>query len=242
MESENILINSNNNKYYNKEFNKNNINKKNQTKNRNPGVDIIRAIGMYIIILNHFLFYGKGYTKFSKYKNQIEVLHILTDWHNNGFALLSGIVGYKTHKYSNLLYLWLTVFFYSTGIYLYIKYFKKSFILSNGISMELFPIIFKRYWYFTSYFGMYLFLPIISKGISSLTKYQLKFVIISFIAVFVFLRDIMNPGKDVFNIGAGYTMIWLIILFITGSYIGKYKIDYLGCEKKNSHCFIYAFL
>lgn len=92
----------------------------NTVKKRNPGVDLVRLIGAYIIVLNHFLFIGGGLKKYSKYEKQLNFLHIFTDWHNNGFALISGIVGYKTNKYANLLYLWLTVFFYSVGIHLYI--------------------------------------------------------------------------------------------------------------------------
>ena len=124
---------------------------------------------MFNIVLNHFLCFGDIFKKYPLYKSQLLSLHILTDWHNNGFALISGIVGYKSHRYSKLIYLWLTVVFYSVGIHLYIKYFHKKFIIVNDISVEFFPIIFKRYWYFTAYFGMYLFLPVINKGISCLT-------------------------------------------------------------------------
>ena len=85
---------------------------------------------MYTIVLNHFLVFGNAFRKFSKYKEQLNLLHIFTDWHNNGFALISGIVGYRSNKYSNLLYLWLTVFFYSVGIHLYIKIFKRKYIIN----------------------------------------------------------------------------------------------------------------
>ena len=88
-----------------------NINQKSINKKRNPSVDVIRLIGMYIIILNHLLFIGNAFKKYPNYKTQLLILHILTDWHNNGFILISGMVGYETNKYSNLLYLWLTVFF-----------------------------------------------------------------------------------------------------------------------------------
>jgi hypothetical protein len=172
-------------------------------KNRNPGVDIVRLIGAYIIILNHFLFIGGGLKKFSRYEKQLNFLHIFTDWHNNGFALISGIVGYKTNKYANLLYLWFTVFFYSVGIHLYIIIFKKSWIKKDPISIEFYPIIFKRYWYFKAYFVMYLFLPVINRGISVLSKFELKLVILSTLGILVFWRDYKNPNKDVFVMKEG---------------------------------------
>ena len=207
-----------------------NINKTN-LKKRNPGVDLIRLISSYLIMLTHFIFYGKVITKYIKYKKYIFVIHFLTDWHNNAFALISGFIGFKTNRYSNLLYLWLTVFFYSVGIHLYIQKFKKNYTIKRPISFEFFPIIFQRYWYFTSYFGMYLFLPVVNKGISNITKYELKFVVITTLGIFVLWRDFKNKYYDVFNINKGYSMIWLLILYLTGAYIGKYWVYYYGKQK-----------
>ena len=62
-------------------------------KKRNPGIDFVRLISMYFVILNHILFIGEAFKKYHKYKKQLNNLHIFTDWHNNGFALISGIVG-----------------------------------------------------------------------------------------------------------------------------------------------------
>lgn len=72
---------------------------------RNPGVDFIRMIAMNGIIINHLVYQGNGVQKFRKYERQIVLLNSLFFWHNNGFTLMSGFVGYKTNKYANLLYL-----------------------------------------------------------------------------------------------------------------------------------------
>ena len=81
---------------------KNNENKNNPKikKVRNPAIDVIRLICMYGIIINHIL-YGdvKLLDKFYRYKKELKFLHIISFWHNNGFALISGIIGYKTNKY-----------------------------------------------------------------------------------------------------------------------------------------------
>ena len=107
-------------------FNKNkNINKE-KIKQRNPGVDLVRIIASFFIILSHLIFIGKAIKKYSKYKKHLKILHSLTDWHNNGFALVSGIIGYKANKYSNLLYLWFTVFFlFSRNTFIYLLLQKK---------------------------------------------------------------------------------------------------------------------
>ena len=216
-------------------------NTQNKKKVRNPGIDLMRLIGMYIIVMNHMLFIGNAFQKFHNHYRQLNILHILTDWHNNGFALLSGVVGYKTHKYSNLLYLWLTVLFYSVGIHIFIQNFKKQFIIKNDISKEFFPIIFRRYWYFTSYFGMYLYLPIINKGISCLTKYEFQLIIISTLGIFVLWKDFKNSNQDIFNMNKGGSMMWLQTFYLTGAYIGKYRVNHSG-YKKYFYCFLYIFI
>ena len=204
---------------------------------RNPGVDVVRIIAMYLIVFNHLLSGGNGYKKYHKYENFLQNIHICTNWNNNGFALISGVVGFNSNKYSNLLYLWLMVYFYSVGIHLYVQNYQKGFKINYDISIDYFPIIFKRYWYFTAYFGMYLFLPVINKGISCLTKSEFRLVIFSIIGIFVFWRDFKNSTQDVFNMNDGNSMIWLLINYLTGAYIGKYRVDYSGL-KKYIYCFI----
>ena len=220
---------------------KNGNNYKVKNKKRDPGIDIIRLIAMYCIVMNHILLYTNAYDKFYKSKKQLKYLNIFTDWHNDGFILISGIVGYKSNRYSNLLYLWLTVLFYSLGIHLYYRINKKNFIEINSISIDFFPIIFQKYWYFTAYFGMYLFLPVINKGISILSKYEHKLVVITTLGFFVIWKDFKNPTNDVFNMVSGNSMIWFMTFYLTGAYIGKYRAIYFGI-KKYLYCFILLFI
>lgn len=96
---------------------------------------------------------------------------------------------------------------------------------------EFFPVIYNKYWYFSSYFGMYLFLPAINKGIALLTKAELKAIVISILSLFSFWHYYMNPKEDVFHLYNGYSLLWLLILYITGAYIGKFRPGYIGIKK-----------
>ena len=249
---ENALLDSKNGKIINKmkidnyikDYSKMNNNIENFDKTikvRNSAIDLIRLIGMYGAIMNHILNYGNGFKKYYKYKKELKFLQSILFWHNNGFALISGIIGYKTNKYSNLLYLWLYVVFYSVGIHIYFQYFMRNSIIDISILFELFPIIFQRYWYFTAYFGMYLFLPVINKGISILEKNELKLIVISILGIFVFWRAIQNPKYDVFHLQGGFSILWLLTIYLTGAYIGKYRVDYTG-KKKYIYCFFWLFI
>jgi surface polysaccharide O-acyltransferase-like enzyme len=246
-----MLSYSNSHRYYNqissksndnqKLFIVNNKNDKEMIKKRNPGVDLIRIIAMFGIVLNHIIVYGGAKKKYNKYERQLKLLQILFSWHNNGYGLISGIIGYKTSKYSNLLYLWFCVFFYSVSIHYYFKRLRHNSVIYNEISIEFFPVIYNRYWYFSKYFGMYLFVPAINKAVAYLTQSELKAIVFSISTIFTIWHDYMNQSQDTFNMEGGFSVLWLLTLYIIGSYIGKYRIDYIGI-KKILFCFIALFI
>ena len=66
-------------------------------------------------------------------------------------------------------------------------------------------------------------------------------VVMSTLGIFVFWRDFKNPGQDVFNLNSGKSVIWLLTFYLTGAYIGKYRVDYIGF-KRCIFCFIYLFI
>ena len=104
-------------------------------KERNPGIDFVRILGMYAIIVHHLIVHGLLGFKYRNYAKQIELINIGTYWHVSSFALISGFIGYKTCKYSNLLYLWLCALFYSVSIHYLIKKYKPEFRRDKDISV-----------------------------------------------------------------------------------------------------------
>ena len=214
-------------------------------KKRNAGVDLLRIIAMMGIVYTHVLHEGKGISKYNRYKSKIISSHTYVFWHNNAYALISGIVGYKSNKYSNLLYLWLCVVFYSVGIrYYFIKY-KKVTSLNGQLYQEYSPAISGRYWYFSSYFGMFIFLPIVNKGIQDLNKPEFQLVVISIFGIFIFWYNYINSKSDFFAMNSGYSTIWLLCLYIIGAYIGKFHADYTGIKRyifNLIYFFIFLFL
>lgn len=85
----------------------NKIGKQKIIKKRNAAVDLLRIIAMIGIVYAHVLNQGKGFYKYNRYKIKLKSLYTYVFWHDNVYALISGIVGYKSTKYSNLLYIWL---------------------------------------------------------------------------------------------------------------------------------------
>ena len=210
-------------------------------KKRNSGVDLIRIVTMIGIVYTHLLHQGKGLSKYNRYKKKLMCSYTYVFWHNNAFALLSGIVGYKSTKYSNLLYLWLYVVFYSVGIHYYYLKCKKGISIYGKFYKDYFPVIYYRYWYFSSYFGMFIFLPAVNKGLQYLNKPEFKLLVMSILCIFVFWFSYINNGMDVFRMNGGYSAIWLLCLFIIGAYIGKFNLVYAGI-KRYIFAFIYLFI
>ena len=192
-------------------------------KKRNPGVDLIRIVTMLGIVYSHVLFQGQGISKYNRYKKKLISSYTYVFWHNNSFALVSGIVGYKSTKYSNLLYLWLYVVFYSVGIHYYYLKYKEGASINGELYKEYNPVIYNRYWYFSSYFGMFIFLPAVNKGLQYLSKPEFKLLVMSIFFIFVFWFYYINYKFDVFRMNGGYSTIWLLCLYIIGAYIGKFN-------------------
>ena len=160
----------------------------------------------------------------------------------NCYALISGYVGvYAKFKFSNLILLWLRVVFYSVGIAIVMKLMIPDIPLNlKGFVTLLFPVMTGKYWYFTSYFLMYLFIPILNYALKSLSQNILK---LSLLAI-VFLTSVVAPVANIFSdniwwLGGGYSTFWLIILYLIGGYIRRFGI--LENVKNFWFCLAYLF-
>jgi hypothetical protein len=173
------------------------------------------------IVYNHVLFQGKGIYKYNIYKIKIKSSLTYIFWHNNVYSLISGIVGYKSTKYSNLFYLWLSAVFYSLGFHYYYLKYKKGARLFGELYTEFYPVVYGRYWYFSSYFGMFIFLPAINKGIQNLNKPEFNLLVMSIFGIYSFWHTYHNSKYDYFQINKGLSTIWLLCLYIMGAYIGN---------------------
>jgi surface polysaccharide O-acyltransferase-like enzyme len=217
-----------------------------QTIKRNYGIDLLRIFSM-INIINLHLNLNSGQLSLkstsSKFYN-IWRLEVFSYWAVDCFGLISGIVGYKRYKFSNLIYLWIQVCFYSTSISLIL--FIRNQINIKELFLSLFPILIKRHWYVNAYFSMYLLLPFVNYGINSLNRNLYRNIIIFFIFFFSIYNIIAvifgnNNYHFLFN---GYSSMWLTILYIIGAFFGKYIIidkSTIGVIHFIVHILIYIF-
>lgn len=195
---------------------------------RNYGIDLLRILSMLMVVILHILGQGGvlGSCEFlSDSYMTAWFLEIATYCAVNCYGLISGYVGYKAkYRYSNIVNLYLQVIFYTIGITAVFWLIMPETIQLSDIVKILFPFAFTNvYWYFTAYFCLFFFIPVLNLVVDKLEKRQLKILILSIIVLFSIMPTIFR--RDMFFTGDGCSPLWLAILYIIGAYIRKYDVS-----------------
>ena len=197
----------------------------NRSLNRLYGLDLLKIFAMINIInlhINNSFLNLKVKKNNDKYKNII-LLEVFSYWPVDAFGLISGIIGYKKYKFSNVIYIYLEYFYYSVIISLY--FYKNLLLNSRELFLSLYPLGIYRYWFVNAYIFMYLFLPFITKSINSIDKNLFSKLVIAILFLYSMYHILIEYfiGKTNYDfISRGYSSLWLLILFIVGAYIGIY--------------------
>lgn len=198
---------------------------------RNYGIDLARIISMLLIINHHIIYHGGPFSKTKKYSIEYKFLvfyNLICCSGVNVFGMISGCVCSFSYKFSNLYYLLFLTFFYNITIALLFYYFHPY--LKLDIKYFLYPLFISDYWYFNAYFLMYYFIPVINKGLAEINQKTMKYFIINLFLLFSCFGEIRNYSirfflKDIFYLKRGFSYIWLLILYLYGSYFGKFRIN-----------------
>ena len=194
---------------------------------RHYGIDTARILAIYFIISHHILFHGgpMSKTKLLSYDNNL-LMYFNTIFCSgvDMFGMISGFVGYHSHKYSKLLYLLFETFLYNYGIAYYFKRTKRYHV--NDLNKYLYPLFISEYWYFNAYFTVYFFFPLINVAIKFLGKREFGIFNFMLFLLFSCFHQIRHYSKifkgDYFSLGNGFTYKWLFILYFFGGYFGKF--------------------
>lgn len=204
-----------------------------QKDERNFGIDLLRILAMYMVVVLHVLGCGGILETCERFSVNYYVAWFLETSAYcavDVFAMISGYVMVNT-KFNGfkMIPLWLTVFFYSSILTILFKFVPSLSLLHEVTKIELikgivFPVVSRQYWYFTAYFGMYFFIPFINKMIRNLEKKEYTALCITIIVVYSLLPVFGLKGIDSFDMGWGYTTAWLICMYIIGGYFNKFPV------------------
>lgn len=199
---------------------------------RNYGIDILRIASMVGVVFLHVLSHGKilhlnhSPLAFSA----VWFLEILAYPAVNCFVLISGYVGYKDEnvspKFKNLISLWFTVVFYCVLIYSAFVLFGTETFGVKTLLKNFLPIVFKKYWFFSAYFGLFLLTPLLNLLVLRSNSKQ-AFI---FLLCFVLFVAVTTIG-DVFSLQDGYSLIWFILIYLIGAIFKKYRLSELLSKK-----------
>lgn len=187
---------------------------------RNYGIDLLRIIATFMIIILHILGVG-GVIYTIDASSPVYVtawlLEFLAYCAVNCYALISGYVGvYSKFRVSNIMALWIQVAFTTlviTGAF----YFCGANVTKLDILEACMPVRFQVYWYFTAYFCLFWISPFLNKFILGLSKRASKYLVLVLVVLFSIMPTVLK--SDLFWIQSGYSAAWLIVLYIVGGII-----------------------
>ena len=189
--------------------------------NRNYGIDLLRIIAMLFIVIGHSLFHGKilSSTQIGTTNYYVSTFLRTIVWCGvDIFALISGCVGYqyqRGYRIVGFLRLWLQVLFYSAGISLLFYFFYPGSINEKELLKSFAPLTTQAYWYFTAYFFVILFAPLLNNLVEISSAKRL--------AYYSLLGLILLYASHI--ISSIFGTVLLIYLYFLGAYLSKYQIQ-----------------
>lgn len=191
---------------------------------RNHSIDALRMLAMYMIVILHILGQGGVLNASSRFSGQYEAgwfLEIAAYCAVDIYALISGYIGVRSkYSFSRIIELWLQVLFYSVSIVVLFWVIAPSTVPKLEWLKAAFPVMFNQYWYFSSYVALFLFMPILNFVLEKMAQKEIRFCIGMILFFFCFMQTVFYCNA--FGTNAGYSAIWLMILYLLGGYIRKY--------------------
>ena len=197
-------------------------------KTRYIGIECCRIIAMLMICNLHVL--GMGGV-LDKVENQKDIYYFLANILEafsypavNIFILISGYVGlYSQFSYKKMSKFWLQIIFYTISITLTFAVFSKLSVTPTEWFYALTPISNGQYWYMSCYFGLMLIAPLLNQAILTMSKELLLSLLTGGFIYFSIIPTIFK--QDSLGIWRGYSVLWMILLYIVGAIIRKFKYE-----------------
>ena len=209
-------------------------------KQRNCGVDCLRIVAMFAIVLQHCILHSGILQE----QNILSVKYGLVDLviffcfgAVNTYLLISGYININTkYKPSRIMYLWIEVVFYNLVITIISTLILKTRVTSDTILRIFTPLVHHEYWFFTRYTLLFLLMPIINMIAHKMSKKCYRIFLVVIYVLFCFVAPIVKKYTDIdiFILKSGYSTVWFVAMYMTGAYFGLHftpekrkKIAYL---------------
>lgn len=202
------------------------IETKNNQKERQLNFDILRIFSMFMIVFEHGLLNTGilGDDSLSLLNNIAWLLEAFCIVAVNEFFLMAGYFGVrKNFRNEKLIELWIMVEMYSVLFYIISYAVGKSELNLKMILFTMFPVVFKRYWYITVYFVLYLLEPYLNRTANEICR-DSYLKLLSVLFFFFCIQPTFVSTEYSLDATGGYGIIWAICLYFLGGYISRFGI------------------
>lgn len=197
-------------------------------KKRYYGIDVLRLLLMYAVVIIHILGHGGILESVEigdssmKY-NMYYLIKVIVTCSVDCYALISGFVSSnkETQNYSKIIVRWAQVVFYSFVLSLVLAVFGMAEIKSGKTLIRLvFPVTGGGYWYFTCFFALFFLQPYINRMLNSLCDKELK----KLFGVLLILFSFQSVVTDPYHMNVGFSAAWIIVLYILGNIMRRINL------------------
>jgi len=190
---------------------------------RNYGIDVLKALAMFMVVVSHILLSGgillastKGTMKYFLAYG-LEGCCICAV---NCFVLATGFVMYgRGWRVSRGIKLWAQVFTTGLAIGCFCWLFELIPMGGGQWVGVFFPVFTEQYWFVTQYAALFMLMPILNNWIEQSTVRTLSTTLaVSFVVLSVIPS---MTGHDLYGIASGYHFVWFSCLYVCGSAVAK---------------------
>ncbi len=193
---------------------------------RNYGIDLLRIVAMVFVVLLHLTGVGGICANSALFSPQFflsQFIRIASFCAVNCYALISGYVGWsRKPKLSSLLSLWVKVILFCVAITVFFELRTPDAVGLGDLWKALTPVKEAQYWYFSAYVVLFFFAPLLGHAVRSISGREAIFAMAG-----IFLLVLWLPYSklgQVFQLGSGYSALWLMILYILGGLLSRFEI------------------
>lgn len=193
-------------------------------KDRDSRFELLRIFAMLMIVMHHYVCHGNFDLPVSLQLNKIIVE--CAYWGGkvgiNLFVLITGYWMIKSQwRVRKIFELWGQIFFYSVATTVVFACFGQVELSAGNVIKAVFPILFCRHNYTTTYMMLYTLVPFINIFINSLKKKQLDTLIITLFIILSVMPTFMGIYGGWTNNANSY-LLWMIFVYIVGARIRLY--------------------
>ncbi|MEG1752255.1 MAG: acyltransferase [Clostridia bacterium] len=187
---------------------------------RESNFELLRILAMFLITFFHFIGHG-GFLANSIGVNHtlFKITETIFSISVNLFVMISAyFLATKKIKIKKIIYLWLTVVFYSFSLYLLSLAVGWNTFDWNNIFSDIITVLGLDYWFFSTYLLFCFAIPFLNIWITNMTQKMHGLA-----CLFAFVLTIISFfGAQIVGLDKGFNVIWFIFLFIFASYIKLY--------------------